>query len=475
MLSSSLSSSMPASVIKLLLWTCFTLSAASAACAQVAEDSRSSNSSLAGGWDYDFDLFQMLLEEQGLRTVGWQEAWQSPRESVIVIAGEIRALPLATRQALIQFVDSGGRLLLATDRQFSASGIGTVQPGPVIATRSEYQYQGFDDCLRLPPTSQQQVLGDVQQVILNRSGWFRTNTDRLSWETLVALPKNCWPYSSRLQPAVAVGRMDEEGLVVVSADASLFTNGMLWHGDNAVLAIRIADLLCSGVSSSDMYSERQPDEPSAGPRSRLAFLRDGQILNSFRDRLPRSSGTPPPPLPEPTLQRMLRLANAITKEVEASNLLNETLMRQPRRLAAYRYFQFLLFVLAVALLIGALLFVLFGGSFANRFFKPRNMRAAFEMRESDGQDYRVPAAYLAREFCRELTGSGNSADWHQFRSRLQQQDHSNFDDQDLLRLAEVMDIASRGCGRGFGKTDFQLLGAKLAKLRAKHLPPQLSG
>lgn len=431
-------------------------------------------------WDFQFDLFQMLLEEQGARVVAWQDAWQKPSESVIVLAGNLESMPRRPRTELIRFVEAGGRILLATERGFSSSQIGSIKAGPVSSTDRQYQYQAFQDCLSLSATSGANVLADVNQVVLNRSGWFLPNVDRLQWETLLELPNNCWPYPSRNQPVLAIGRSNSGGLVVVSSDASLFTNGMLWHGDNAVVAIRLADVLTesAGQRRQDGTQPSGSTRRSLGNRTKLAFMVDGRILGSFRDRLPRNDpqdgSQTPPALPEPTLERALRLGNIIAKEVAASNIINESLMQQPRRLAASRYFQGLLFFAALLFLIGALLLVIGGGNFRNRFLRIRRMQRSFELRDAQSDDFRIPAGHLAREFCCELTGSDNSAEWQSYWNRMQQGATPKFRKADFQSLIQILDVASRGYQSRLGASEFQEFGRKVEKLRAEYLKPQLT-
>jgi hypothetical protein len=76
----------------------------------------------------------------------------------------------------------------------------------------------------------------------------------------------------------------DRGVLILAADQSLFSDGMLWHGDNAILAIQTSDLLCRGK------------------RQWLTVIENHQILPSYRSSPPEpppaQAQTPPPQLPQ---------------------------------------------------------------------------------------------------------------------------------------------------------------------------------
>jgi len=244
----------------------------------------------------------------------------------------------------------------------------------------------------------------------------------------------------------------------VSADASLFSNGMLWHGDNAIAAIRVSELLCS-----------------SGRKTQLAFLADGQVLDSYRNRLdPAPEGDDESPqdrkLPEPELKKALRLANAVAKEVAESNILNEALRQRPRGIQPSRYFQALLYLVALLILLALVWALLASGTLQSFFLAPRRMRSAYEMREfasSNVDDFRSSAGYLARDFCWELTGSRHTADWQRFLAETLSKS-TLVSKAELHELTRIIDIACRGCHARMTSHEFQLFGKSISILRAKH-------
>ena len=133
---------------------------------------------------------------------------------------------------------------------------------------SETQYQGHSDCLRVASLERTHpLMKGLSELVLNRSGWLALQpSEGMSWEVLATVPETCSPRRSRGQPLIAasLSGSPEAGTMIVAADPSLFTNSMLWHGDNALFAIRVSEWLCRGE------------------KRRLAFLVDGWPLPSYR-------------------------------------------------------------------------------------------------------------------------------------------------------------------------------------------------
>ena len=408
-------------------------------------------------WHFRYDLLQMLLEERGLQVgKSLTAALKSPRDSVIVIVGDRPRLSNNEWGSLIGFVINGGTLLVASDSSFTLPGVGNFSKGPVITTAARNQYQQFEDCIRIAADSPN--FEGVSEIVTNRSGWFTPNpTAFLEWEVVAAIPSLSRPASSQGSPLLAVGRWGEkeEGRVIACADASIFSNGMLWHGDNAFAAIRVSDLLCSEG------------------KSQLAFLSDGELLDSYRTRInPADELNPPPELPEvpePELKKVLRLANAIAKDVAESNIMNEALKQRPRGISPSNYFRALLYLVAIILLIGTVVMILRSGTFQAMFLPPRTMRSAYEMREyanSHTDDFRNSAGYLARDFCWELTGSRHTGDWQKFLAGLMS-NSSSMNKTEYQELARIIDIACRGRHTKMSSFEFQQLGKSISIQRAK--------
>jgi hypothetical protein len=424
----------------------------------------------AGSWHFGFDLLQMLLEDRGLQVrSSLEEALRTPQQSVIVITGSQPAMFTSDWDRLIGFVMNGGALLLASDNSLALPAIGRFSKGPVTSTNPLQQYQGFNDCLRIAPQTNMESFFGVSEIVTNRSGWFEPEAvGWLEWKVLAAFPKESRPIASRNQAILAVGRwVGDEGVAVMSADAGLFSNGMMWHGNNAIAAIRVSELLCEG-----------------GKKTQLAFLADGQVMDSYRNRVDLTQDAKEPneipSVAEPELKKALRLANAIAKEVAESNVLNEALRQRPRGVQPSRYFRAFLYAVAILILLAIIWALLTSGTVQAMFLAPRTMRSAYDMREhasNIADDFRNSAGFLARDFCWELTGSRNTADWQRFLVSLMANLHSSpsslphgltltkLEQHELMR---VIDIACRGCHTRMTSHEFQLLGSSINKLRSKH-------
>ena len=429
------------------------------ACAQTGQTAPADEA-----WPFQFDLFQLLLEERGLvEMADFDEAFSMPTDAVIVLANPTpqASVPWV---ALHQFVQEGGTILLAAEQPMRPVGIGQFMMGPVRATEPSARYGVFDDCVQVTDISNvDRLFNGIFTVVTNRSTWFLPDPrGPFEWSSIARFPRNSLPYASRGEPLLALGRPTAggAGIIIVSADASLFTNGMLWHGDNTLLAIRIAAALCEGN------------------RKRLVFMADGQVLGNAKQRFqkPENAGHPNlganPPLPEPRLSQFLKLANAVAKEVADSNVINESLKQRPRNVRPARYFRALLVVLTVSLLMWLLYKLLTRRPLRPTLLRRRRMRSAHELGTTNGHephDYRQSASYLAREFCWQLTGSRHSTDWQKYAARLLAASPS-LDGFEQRELTRIIDIASRGCREPISSAAFQQLGRTIAILRAKYTP-----
>lgn len=407
-------------------------------------------------WQLRYDLFQMLLEERGLETRSDpKHAFRFPEKSVVVIAGDTaRSLRAADWDELSQFVERGGGLVLASHRAWESSRFGNCYSGPVTSDNVLLQHQGYRDCLRIPPeAATEEILSGVATLVTNRSGWFVPNR-QYSWRIYARLPAECQPLAARNQVLLAVGSSPsgQGGRVVVYADGSLLTNGMMWHGDNAIAAIRMTEMICR-----------------VG-KSQLVFISNGEVRRSYQERLGEPVDLPDPrDLPQPAASDLLALGNAIVNEIVQSNVLNETLRRQPRRLRPARYFRALLIAASIIFLLGSLWYLIRSRRQKISFPPTRRMRAAYELKDECAhlpRDYRQPAASLAREFCLELTGSQHSGDWRRYQAETAP---ALLSAQKQQELARIIDIACRGSQVAFNQRSFQQFGKSIRTLRASIL------
>lgn len=412
-------------------------------------------------WPFRYELFRMLLEEAGLRPeLSPRDVIDSPADSVIVMVGRLDGV--FPPRAIESFCERGGSVLLATDQPFSAGRICEFRGGPVRSQRTADQYQNYPDCLSIKDIeSNAPMMEGVRSLVVNRTGWLAKPKWFLrDWDVAARLPSSCGPRSAARQPLLASLQMSDNasGRLFLAADPSLFTNGMLWHGDNAILAINISKLLAEGR------------------RNQMLFVLDGRPLGSYRDspaiKSPPGNLPLPENLPEPELQTMLRAANSVIRNVEESNLLNETISNRPRHMTAASYRRSILFAIAAL----ALAFVIWkmsaNGPTVQDAMPGRQMKSAHDLsseRKVQSAEFGFSASMLARELCRELTGSSEPADWQQLRScHLSSRGIPVSRKSDEKKLATIVDLAVNTRTVHISRRRFESVGRSIQELRARH-------
>ncbi|MEZ6123038.1 MAG: hypothetical protein R3C49_07670 [Planctomycetaceae bacterium] len=418
-------------------------------------------------WHYRFELFQMLLEEKGpAPTFRLQDALRSPSQSVIVVMGQLNGV--ISPQTLEQFCYSGGTALIASDSDYRAGRLCDLHGTVVRSAVEEDQYQGFDDCLKLNRLDELHPLMDgISSLIVNRSGWLRPGGSLgLRHDVVAALPERCSPLVSSGEPVLVEVRLGDraQGRLFVAADQSLFTNGMFWHGDNALLSINMARLLCEG------------------PRKQLWFVADQTVQGSYRQS-PLLQNTPPspPPVPpidaEPDLATKLKLGNLLIRKLQASNVANELLANRPRNVREPYYRRGLLFALAAAILLWILWKLMSPSAGVLPGMPHRVMKSAHTLstdRRVQSAEFGLAASMLARELCRDLTGSQDSAVWQRRlvwnsgSASLARQKKSV-----RKQLASVLELALNTRTVHISRRRFQAVGQTIQQLRQLHQSGQL--
>ena len=68
-------------------------------------------------WQFGFQLFHLLLEQKGLYSVpDFRESMdRRPRQTAVVLMGDLNRVPTDLRSRLQKFLDSGGVVLVASD------------------------------------------------------------------------------------------------------------------------------------------------------------------------------------------------------------------------------------------------------------------------------------------------------------------------------------------------------------------------
>lgn len=433
-------------------------------------------------WQFRHELFQMLLEERGLTVEATLDAaLAAPGESVVVILGKLNRIQVADPGKLLPFVARGGTVLVASDRTGSMGATASFVSGPITSDNAATQYQSLPDCLRVSDLNRDhRLMNGVNEIIVNRTGWLALlPSGVMQWDIVATVPQTCSPRRSRGQPLIAVGQRNLEtspntGTMIVAADPSLFTNSMLWHGDNSILAIRVSELLCRG------------------DKRRLAFFVEGQPQPSYRaspllqeNNAPAPQTAPPPPLPplpqtppKLTREQLLRLANTVIKNVEESNILNEVVINHPRFPNARLYP--LVILMGLAVIVATWLLTKLAHPAAIRPLSPesREMQSAHEMavdQLEESSRYGSAAQTLARELCVELTGSRQPTDWQRTLSDSSEQPSTLTKPPHRHDLVTVIELASRRSAPHISSRRLQQLGGIIRRLRTLHRAATVEG
>ena len=422
-------------------------------------------------WYLGYNGFRMLLEERSLTVrTDMSATLRRPKESVIVMFGDVTRVSLAEWRNLRAFVAQGGSLLVASELGFKLPGVNSFSLGPVSSLDKDSQYQGFDDCIVLSDLNQSHPLSKgLRRIIVNKTGWMSTSEDSsLQWEVIAALADDVSPGAARQRPVIMAGldAAPGTGVMILSADQSLFSDGMLWHGDNSLFAIQVSDLLCRGN------------------RKWLTVYDNGQTLPSYMAKLappitppqvpPQMPPNIPPQIPpdidppEPDLATMLRMANEVLDEVQDSNILNETLKERPRNMRPIAWARTILLLLLILLLL-----FLVWRLVQNRWHLVPNRHARFmqsmygvnSSRQLETSEFGAAVEILARDLCRELTGSQVESDWLKLLASNQNSPSVTFTRGQKKALKEVVGIATGGCRVHLSRRKFESLGRSIELVR----------
>ena len=364
-------------------------------------------------WQFGFQLFHLLLEQKGLYSVAdFRESMdRRPRQTAIVLMGDLNRVPTDLRSRLQKFLDSGGVVLAASDETSFFKSLFLISDGPFAVQNEEFAYQGFRDCPVVdefrPGTP---ILDGINSLVANRTGVISRMDDRFgNWSIVARLP-DLVDQRSRRQPQATLiaewkSRARGGGRLLLMADHSVLINGMLWHGDNAKLAVNIADWL------------------STGDRKEVAFIVDGEPAKAMLALPPELSDDLPPleDLPTPTLKDLLNLppevllkfANRFAAGMEDADVMNELLANQPADLPTPQYRQALYIAAGI---LAALYILRLMGKVGSRptTRPPRAVGQSVNVspvRTLSSGELHTASRELAESALRQLTGSSDPQDW----------------------------------------------------------------
>jgi hypothetical protein len=125
-------------------------------------------------WQFGFQLFHLLLEQNGLKAIREipNRTTQRPDQTVVVVVGELRRISQSKWTALCSFALNGGALLIASDERGSGADLFRFDGGPVEVTDERLAYQGYADCPVISQFDEQHpLMQGVGELVANRAGW----------------------------------------------------------------------------------------------------------------------------------------------------------------------------------------------------------------------------------------------------------------------------------------------------------------
>lgn len=261
----------------------------------------------------DTHIFRRLFHNRGCTpTVDFRELENNPRETVLVILGDMTILRSIE---ITEWVRQGGSLLLATDRgliQDHPLGFGLrLYGGPACYVRlaeGPGTYRGLETPFVVPthdgPALFNAGLDTLNRVATNRSGYLVERNPHLP--VIARFPPSAMVtrrYGNSLELAFAMAGELGPGRALVMADHSVFINAMLWQTDNQNL-----DFAFNCV---DWLTEK-------GRRKHVFFNDEGIPQESFDIPLKE---IPVPPLPPP--EALVGAFNQVMAGLERENRFNE--------------------------------------------------------------------------------------------------------------------------------------------------------
>ncbi len=375
-------------------------------------------------WDFDFDLFQSLLELEGLQALDdesgpvpqerWNDIFASPSRSVMILTGNIKRV--SNWSSFHTFLSDGGVILVASSDPSRVYGFFRIDYGPAISHHRRNTWQGYTDCLQVSDIdSSAATMQHISTIVTNRSGWIAHlgRSPAFQWSVLANLPQNLRPRSSAGQPLVAIATSlhGGSGRLIVMADDSPFSNGMLWHGDNLILLINVVHELTRDGRNAFMFLHNGEPIHSRVTEflSRESARRSADSV-SFPSEAP--DRIPPVPLAGLPADVLLQIGNNVSTSIEDSDVLNKLFTDRPRYLAQRFYRRgILLAVSAIALAIFLVCSYLNAQPtlpWLRKCGRPEPPDTPALMPE---MEYNQATQALSRDTCRYLTGSQEPSEW----------------------------------------------------------------
>lgn len=479
----------------------FWLLTATTPCATAQPENENLELSRTGTWDFDFDLFHTLLEYEGLRSRndelgqrrrgGWNRIFSTPSESVMILTGRLEQV--SNWQTFDTFLEQGGVILAASSEPISVHGFFRIDYGPVFSAGPRSGWLEFRDCVRVTDiNSSAPIMHDVWTIVTNLSGWIADLDDSLnySWSTLARLPAGVKPAGTGRRPLMAIARRrnGDNGRLIVIADDSPLSNGMLWHGDNLTLLLNVVrELTRDGRIEFAFLHDGQPVENRVTRLLQEETLRQlpdpAAITQEMLKDLPLEALTdlPPRALADLPAEVLLEIGNTVAARIEDSNVLNEVATNRPRHLADRFYRRSMLFTACAIALAVFVARGFLGAQVPLPWLRQRRRPERPEFAASTtGMAFSQAAGALARDMCRCLTGSEQPQDW-----KVQLQPNadrwqelyaqSSAPQSTADALALVLSWSTHHDEAKLSRPDFERFGESIHRLKQLQRPPERSG
>lgn len=435
---------------------------------------------LDADWMFGFDMFQLMLEQRGLKTTDDLVATlqNDPSKSVIVLAGHLDRLPEWMWPQITTFIRRGGAVLIATDREMDAEGLCFMAKGPVQVHTFQTAYKGYADCPLVTNIEKTEpLMRGVSTLVANRSGWVdRIGRSLGEWAMLAWLP-----HSARTQQGMGGGKPlaaammlpeGNPGRLLAVGDHSLFINGMLWHGDNAMFALNTTGWLAAGGRKNVLVLVNGiPALPGAEPSTNPGDMPD---IN-------------PEDLPDLPKESYLAFANNFAAGLEDADVFNELAINYPREVESGYYWRWVF--LSLACLAGWILFRRFpskGQPVEAPLRRPASTLLATRVQEQlESENLRPAARELSRDLFRKLTQSDDPRSWSIDAKDVQVDGSLILKRNTRASLTRFCQLARNADRKPVTRKALRSLVARIEQIRALHkegrllhpwfIPPQVDG
>ncbi len=358
-------------------------------------------------WKRGYHGLTMICRSLELDVQSDLATWQNTRadNSLLIMLGSLRG---RSPVDLGEYLEKGGAALLASDRNDSrtASTFGIGFSAGVQAASTRDVFRNHLDCpIVTDRVASHPVLRGVESIVTNRPGrlfgHIPSETSFQRVRSIASLPRLRPRTTSRNFLATVENRAG--GRALCMADQSVFSNQMLMHGDNALLAIRTLDWLRDGK-----------------PRKTLIVV-NGQITDPFD---PSSIDMVlPPPTRQEVLEALKTLppdvlidfGNVVATVVEDEGMVNEFASAVMRRLPVRTFNQILIALGTMTLfLVAGLTWIARGSTLASPSkFGKTNKRGGRGSLFQSASERKLAAETAVDGFCTRVAGR-SLTDWKDF-------------------------------------------------------------